>query len=47
LWASDYPHPDGVWPNSRDTVARQMKDLSPDMRRKLTHDNAAGLYGLS
>jgi predicted TIM-barrel fold metal-dependent hydrolase len=46
LWASDYPHPDGVWPNSRDAVARQMKDLSPEMRRNLTHDNAARLYGL-
>jgi uncharacterized protein len=47
LWASDYPHPDSVWPNSRAAVERQMKDLSPDMRRKLTHDNAARLYGLS
>ena len=46
LWASDYPHPDGVWPNSRDAVARQMKDLSPEMRRNLTHDNAARLYRL-
>ena len=47
LWASDYPHPDGVWPNSRDAVARQMKDLPAEMRRKLTHDNAARLYGLN
>jgi len=47
LWASDYPHPDGVWPNSRDAIARQMKDLSPEMRRKLTHDNATRLYGLN
>jgi predicted TIM-barrel fold metal-dependent hydrolase len=47
LWASDYPHPDGVWPNSRDAVARQMQDLAPEMRRKLTHDNAARLYGLN
>jgi uncharacterized protein len=47
LWASDYPHPDGVWPNSRDAVARQMKDLTPEMRRKLTHDNAASLYRLN
>jgi predicted TIM-barrel fold metal-dependent hydrolase len=46
LWASDYPHPDGVWPNSHAAVERQMKDLSPEMRRKLTHDNAARLYGL-
>jgi uncharacterized protein len=47
LWASDYPHPDSVWPNSRAAIERQMKDLSPEMRRKLTHDNAAKLYGLT
>jgi predicted TIM-barrel fold metal-dependent hydrolase len=46
LWASDYPHPDSVWPNSRAAIERQMRDLSPEMRRKLTHDNAAKLYGL-
>ena len=46
LWASDYPHPDGVWPHSTDAIARQMASLSPEMRRKLTHDNAAKLYGL-
>ena len=47
LWASDYPHPDSVWPNSRAAIERQMRDLSPEMRRKLTHDNAATLYGLA
>jgi predicted TIM-barrel fold metal-dependent hydrolase len=26
---------------------RQMKNLSPEMRHKLTHDNAARLYGLA
>jgi predicted TIM-barrel fold metal-dependent hydrolase len=46
LWASDYPHPDSVWPNSREAIERQMGHLSPEMRRKLTHDNAAALYGL-
>jgi len=47
LWASDYPHPDSVWPNSRAAIERQMKDLSPEMRGKLTRDNAAKLYGLA
>jgi predicted TIM-barrel fold metal-dependent hydrolase len=47
LWASDYPHPDSTWPNSRAAVERQMAELSPAMRRALTHDNAAALYGLS
>ena len=47
LWASDYPHPDSVWPNSRDAIERQMHHLTPRMRRALTHDNAAALYGLA
>jgi len=46
LWASDYPHPDSTWPNSRQAIEKQMGDLSPEVRRQLTHDNAAALYGL-
>jgi predicted TIM-barrel fold metal-dependent hydrolase len=46
LWASDYPHPDSVWPHSQAAIERQMAGLTPAMRRKLTHDNAARLYGL-
>jgi len=47
LWASDYPHPDSVWPYSRAAIERQMRTLTPEMRRELTHDNAAALYGLA
>jgi predicted TIM-barrel fold metal-dependent hydrolase len=47
LWASDYPHPDSIWPRSREVIERQMKHLSPETRRKLTHDNAAALYRLA
>jgi predicted TIM-barrel fold metal-dependent hydrolase len=46
LWASDYPHPDSIWPNSIPTIEKQMAHLSPEMRKKLTHDNAVKLYGL-
>jgi len=46
MWASDYPHPDSVWPNSRAAIDRQMAHLTPEMRKKLTHDNAATLYNL-
>ena len=46
LWASDYPHPDSVGPiQGRDRAPDG--DLRPEMRQKLTHDNAAKLYGLS
>jgi hypothetical protein len=27
-------------------IERQMRSLSPEMRRALTHDNVAALYGL-
>ena len=46
LWASDYPHPDSVWPNSRAAIDRQTAALTPEMHRHLTHDNAAAMYGL-
>ena len=46
LWASDYPHPDSIWPNSRPTIERTMGHLPPETIKKLTHDNAAKLYGL-
>jgi hypothetical protein len=46
LWASDYPHPDSTWPRSRQVVDKQMAHLSPEVRRQLTRDSAAALYGL-
>jgi predicted TIM-barrel fold metal-dependent hydrolase len=46
LWASDYPHPDGTWPHSRAVIEKQMGRLAPQVRRRLTRDNAAALYGL-
>ena len=45
MWASDYPHPDSVWPNAR-AVEEQIGPLSPELRRKLTHENAVALLGL-
>jgi uncharacterized protein len=36
-----------VWPNSRAAIERQMAGLSVELRQKLTHDNAATLYGLT
>ena len=46
LWASDYPHPDSVWPNSHETIKRIMGHLPPEVVRKITHDNAAKLYNI-
>jgi predicted TIM-barrel fold metal-dependent hydrolase len=47
MWGSDYPHPDSVWPNSKEAIERQMGHFTPELRKKITHGNAAKLYGLT
>jgi predicted TIM-barrel fold metal-dependent hydrolase len=44
LYASDYPHPDGTWPDSRQIVARDMAGLSDADRHQVLYGNAARLY---
>ena len=46
VWASDYPHPDSTWPNSRKYVEQHMNSLSPAVIKKITCDNTVRLYGL-
>ena len=45
MWGSDFPHPDGVWPDSKEFIDREMAHLAPDIRHKLVCGNAARLYG--
>lgn len=46
LWASDYPHPDSIWPNSVRTIGETMGHMDPDQVRGIVGGNAAKLYGL-
>jgi uncharacterized protein len=46
MWGSDYPHPDGTWPDSQRFLEQELACLSDRVRRKVTHDNAAKLYKL-
>jgi predicted TIM-barrel fold metal-dependent hydrolase len=46
MWGSDYPHPDGTWPDSMRFLEQELRDVPERVRRKVTHDNAAKLYGL-
>ncbi|HUN50038.1 MAG TPA: amidohydrolase family protein [Candidatus Sulfotelmatobacter sp.] len=46
MWGSDYPHPDGIWPDSQEYLARELGHLPAATRRKVTRDNAAKLYRL-
>jgi predicted TIM-barrel fold metal-dependent hydrolase len=47
IWGSDYPHPDGVWPDSRTVIAQNLGTVDERVRRKLICENAAHLYGFS
>ncbi|HEY8874208.1 MAG TPA: amidohydrolase family protein [Stellaceae bacterium] len=46
MWGSDYPHPDGVWPESSKYIEEQFAGLPADTIHKITCENAAKFYGL-
>jgi predicted TIM-barrel fold metal-dependent hydrolase len=45
MWASDFPHPDGIWPDSREYIERELGHLPERVRRKIVCENAGRLYG--
>jgi predicted TIM-barrel fold metal-dependent hydrolase len=47
MWGSDFPHPDGVWPDSQEYIRKELGHLPEDVRRKIVCDNAARLYGFT
>ena len=47
MWGSDFPHPDGIWPDSQAFIDRELGHLPENVRRKIVCDNAAALYGFS
>ena len=46
MWGSDYPHPDCLWPESHAVIGRNLAAISPSVRAKIVHDNAAKLYNI-
>jgi len=44
FWGSDYPHPEGTFPESRDILAQQFEGVADDIARRITHDNAVETY---
>ena len=44
MWGSDFPHPDGVWPDSQEYIERELGHLPAATRRKIVCDDAAKLY---
>jgi len=46
MWGSDYPHGDGVWPNSTQYIKEQFAEVPPEVTRMITCTNAGKFYGL-
>ena len=47
MWGSDFPHPDGVWPDSQEYIRKQFGHLPERVRNKIVCENAMAFYGLS
>jgi predicted TIM-barrel fold metal-dependent hydrolase len=45
MWGNDYPHGDGVWPDSLEELERQFARVPEAWRRKITLENTARVYG--
>ncbi|MDA0788771.1 MAG: amidohydrolase family protein [Proteobacteria bacterium] len=47
MWGSDFPHPDGVWPDSKSFIERELAGVDEATRNKIICGNAAALYGFA
>jgi hypothetical protein len=45
LWGSDYPHHEGSWPRTRQSLRWNFWDVPEDEVRTMTSVNAANVYG--
>ena len=46
MWGNDFPHHDSVWPNSMAVLDSVFEGVPDDVRREMTVETAARLYGL-
>jgi predicted TIM-barrel fold metal-dependent hydrolase len=47
MWSSDYPHTAAIWPKSQEFIKETFSGLSEAERRKIIHDTAARVYGIT
>ncbi|HXP03258.1 MAG TPA: amidohydrolase family protein [Stellaceae bacterium] len=44
MWGSDFPHPDGIYPDSQEYIEKELGHLPAAVKQKIVCDNAAKLY---
>jgi len=47
MWASDYPHANGTFPDSPAAVERIFTGTDPELKRKAVRETAKALYGIA
>ena len=47
MWASDYPHDDSTFPESRQVIDRLFAGLPPESKHKIVYQNAADWFGVA
>ena len=47
MWGSDYPHPEGTYPKSREILEEQFRGVPQESIDRITWQNAAELYGIA
>ena len=45
LWGNDYPHHEGTWPHSQESIAEMFRDVPEDETRQMIGGTAAKVYG--
>ena len=45
MWGADYPHVEGTWPNSLESIRYAFHDSPVDVVRKILGENAIDIYG--
>jgi predicted TIM-barrel fold metal-dependent hydrolase len=46
MWATDFPHGDGTYPNSRRIADEVTVGMTPEQKRGVVEANVRSLYGL-
>jgi predicted TIM-barrel fold metal-dependent hydrolase len=47
VWGSDYPHPEGTWPQSQAALAAQLAGVPDEEAARMAGDTAARLFGFA
>jgi predicted TIM-barrel fold metal-dependent hydrolase len=46
MWASDYPHTDSTFPESRKAIRENFGSIPAEVTRKIVYSNVSRLYQL-